>query len=93
MVSYVCDFQCLFLPHPGSAAGRRYLGLKSANLLANALVSSRLDYCDSLLSGIADTDLAKLQRVQNRLAGVVTKSPPFLPQRSTATLPSLVLAL
>ena len=41
------------------------------------LVSSHLDYCNSLLSGIADTDLAKLQRVQNRLARVVTKSPPF----------------
>ena len=34
-------------------------------------------YCNSLLSGIADTDLAKLQRVQNWLARVVTKSPPL----------------
>ena len=38
---------------------------------------SRLDYCNSLVYGIADTDLAKLQRVQNRLTRVVTKSPPF----------------
>ena len=36
-----------------------------------------LDYCNSLLSGVADTDLAKLQSVQNRLAHVVTKSPLF----------------
>ena len=41
------------------------------------LVSSRLDYCNSLLSGIAETDLTKLQRVLNRLARVVTNSPPF----------------
>ena len=40
-------------------------------------MSSRLDYCNSLLSGIAETDLTKLQRVLNRLARVVTKSPPF----------------
>ena len=40
-------------------------------------MSSRLDYCDSFLSGIVKTDLAKLQRVLNRLARVVTKSPPF----------------
>ena len=40
-------------------------------------MSSRIDYCNSLLSGIADTDLAKFQRVQNRLARVMTKSPPF----------------
>ena len=56
---------------------RRHLDLDSAQLLANALVSSRLDYCNSLLSGIAETDLTKLQRVLNRLARVVTKSPPF----------------
>ena len=56
---------------------RRHLDLDSAKLLANARVSSRLDYCNSLLSGIAETDLTKLQRVLKRLAGVVTKSPPF----------------
>ena len=54
-----------------------HLDLDSAKLLANALVSSRFDYCNSLLSGIAETDLTKLQRVLNRLARVVTKSPLF----------------
>ena len=56
---------------------RRRLDLDSAKLLVNALVSSRLDYCNSVLSGTAETDLTKLQRVWNRLAHVVTKSPPF----------------
>ena len=36
---------------------RRHLDLDSAKLLAKALVSSRLDYCNSFLSGIAETDL------------------------------------
>ena len=67
---------------------RRHLDLESAKLLANALVSSRLDYCNSILSGIAETDLTKLQRVLNYLACVVTKSPPFT-RSSTAALPSL----
>ena len=66
---------------------RRYLDLNSATLLANALVSSRLDDCNSLLSGITDTDLVKLQRVQDRLAHVVTKSLPFT--RSVPLLRSL----
>ena len=57
---------------------RRHLDLESAKLLANVLVSSRLDFCNSLLSGIAETDLAKLQRLLNPLAHVVTKSPPFI---------------
>ena len=56
---------------------RHHLDLESTKLLANALVSSPLDYCNSLWSGIAETDLTKLQRVLNRLALVVTKSPPF----------------
>ena len=57
---------------------RRHLDLDSAKLLETALVSSRLDYCNSLLYGIADIDLTRLQRVQNQLAYLVTKSPPFI---------------
>ena len=45
-----------------------YLDLDSAKLLATALVSSHLDYRNSPLYGIADMDVTKLQRVQNRLA-------------------------
>ena len=68
---------------------RRNPDLESAKLVANAPVSSRFDYCNSLLSGIAKTDLTKLQRVLNRLARVVTKSPPFT--RSVPLLHSLHL--
>ena len=46
--------------------------------LATTLASSRLDFCNSFLYSIADTDLTKLQRVRNRLACFVTKSPPFI---------------
>ena len=56
-------------------------------MLANALVSSHLDYCNSTLTGIAETDLTKLQRVLNRLARVVTESPPYT--RSVPLLRSL----
>ena len=66
---------------------RRHLDLDSAILLATALVSSRLDYCNSLLYGIADIDLTRLQRVQNQLARLVTKSPTFT--HSLPLLPSL----
>ena len=66
---------------------RRHLDLDSAKLLASALVSSLFDYCNSLLSGIAETDLTKLQRVLNRLARVVIKSPPCT--RSVPLLRSL----
>ena len=66
---------------------RRLLVLHSAKLLATALVSSRLAYCNSLLYGIADLDLTRFQCVQNRLACLVTKFPPFT--RSVPLLRSL----
>ena len=55
---------------------RRYLSLESAKTLAHAMVTSRLDYCNSLLYGIADKEINRLQRVQNCLARVITRSPP-----------------
>ena len=44
---------------------RRHFDLDGAKLLATAPVSSCLDYCNSLLYGIADIDLTRLQHVQN----------------------------
>ena len=64
-----------------------HLDLDRAKFLANALMSSCLDYCNSLFSGIAVTDLTKLQRILSRLACVVTKSLPFT--RSAPLLRSL----
>ena len=45
--------------------------------VACALVISRLDYCSSVVRGVAGKDLERLQRVQNTLARVVTGSRPF----------------
>ena len=42
-----------------------------------ALVTSKLDYCNSLLHEIPAKDLQKLQHVQNCLARVVTRAPRF----------------
>ena len=59
---------------------RHYLGFDSArllSLLAIALLSSHLSFCNSLWSDTADTDLTRLQHVQNRLTHIVTKFPPF----------------
>ena len=56
---------------------RRFVSLSVAKTTATALVSSRLDYCNSLLYNTANKDIARLQRVQNCLARVVTRSPRF----------------
>ena len=67
------------------------LDLDSAKFLTTALVSSRLDYCNSLLHGIGDIDLTRLQRVQNQLAHPPgDKVPSLYSQYSTASFSSLV---
>ena len=48
-----------------------------AGISLSALVSSRLDYCNSLLYNTANKDIAKLQHVQNCLARAVMHSPLF----------------
>ena len=46
---------------------RRYISLSVANIIATALITSRLDYCN-----IASKDILKLQCVQNCLGMVIT---------------------
>ena len=53
---------------------RSSLTLKAAKTLVHAFVSSRLDYCNSLLYGIGDGLLTKLQTVQNAAARVVKET-------------------
>jgi hypothetical protein len=50
---------------------RSILDTNSAILLANSLVTSRLDYCNSLFYHLPQTSIHRLQRVQNSLARVV----------------------
>ena len=56
---------------------RPLLDLKTSVLLANALVSSRLDYCNSLFLSLTDFELRRLQLVQNSFCRVVTRSSKF----------------
>ena len=52
---------------------RKHLNQETAIMVGNAKVSSRLDYCNSLLYGISKTNIAKLQRVQNALCRTVCR--------------------
>ena len=63
---------------------RHLLPLSAATALANSLVSSKLDYCNSLYSGISQSNLNKLQRIQNSLARVITNTSKY--QHITPTL-------
>ena len=56
---------------------RKSLSLDLAKQIAVALVSSKSDYCNSLFHNMPEKDIARLQRVQNCLARVVTNAPRF----------------
>src|SRR5215469_8660469 len=48
-----------------------FLDYNTAVSLANSLVSSRLDFCNSLLYGLPNSSIRRLQLVQNSLARVI----------------------
>ena len=53
---------------------RGHLTHEATLMAANALVGSRLDYCNSLFRGLSALDLRKLQCVQNSLARIVANT-------------------
>ena len=55
---------------------RRFLDQKTSASLVNALVISRLDHCNSLLIGLPQYKLQKLQKVFNTAARIVTRTRP-----------------
>ena len=56
---------------------RKYLSCQTTKLLVHAFITSKLDYCNSLLYGLPKSHIAKLQRVQNSAARLVMNVPRF----------------
>lgn len=52
---------------------RKYLSVDAATKLVISLVLSRIDYCNSLLSGLPESTTHTLQRVQNNAARLVLR--------------------
>jgi len=71
-VNKVCKAASLGICNIGRI--RKYIGKAESERLVHAFVSSKLDYCNSILYGLQDYQLKKLQRIQNTAARVVCKS-------------------
>ena len=56
---------------------RRHLSEQVAVMVANALVSSRLDYCNSVFRSLTQREWNRLQCIQNSLARIVSNTTRF----------------
>ena len=56
---------------------RKYLTSECTEKLIRAIITSRLDYCNSLLYGVADHHIQKLQRVMNASARLIFCAPNY----------------
>ena len=63
-----CQLRRLGKIHP-------FLSTDAANKLAVSFVLTRSDYCNSLLAGLLDNKLNKLQRIQSYVARIVPRKP------------------
>ena len=70
-IKYLCRILFCQLHRIGKI--RSFLSTDAANKLAVSLILSRLDYCNSLLAGLPDNKLNKLQLIQNHAARLVLR--------------------
>ena len=68
---------------------RRFLDKSTAISLANALVSSRIDYCNSLLDSVSELDMRKLRSVQYSACRIINRVSRFSNERMSPHLKSL----
>ena len=71
-ISHICRSAYLEIRKISSI--RQYLTIQATKTLVSAFVLSKLDYCNSLLSGCPMYQLNKLQKVQNSAARLVLKA-------------------
>ena len=81
-----CDNHVLFNDHVASICKssfyhlcnisyiRKYLSLTTTEILVHAFVSSKLDNCNSLLYGLPNDQVKKLQHIQNAAACLIALS-------------------
>ena len=56
---------------------RRFLSFHSTKAFVHALITSRVDYCNTLLYWLPPTQLNKIQRILNAAARLVCRSPRY----------------
>ena len=84
--SFIC--KTAFLEIRRISAIRRYLTDDAIKTLVVSLVLSCIDFCNSLLAGLSQSLVGKLQRVQNSAARLVVRALPHAVSYTHLTLPT-----
>ena len=80
-ISSVCRESFLALRRLASI--RPYLSERTSARIVAALITSRLDYCNSVLAGLPAEQIGRLQRVQNGAAWLVLEKKKKKTERET----------
>ena len=56
---------------------RKFLDKSACEKLVHAFIMSKLDYCNSILAGLPDAQIHRLQRIQNTAARLVSRTRKF----------------
>ena len=75
LISLTC--RCCFYHFHDLRLIGRYSFLSVAKTIATASITSRFDYCNSIIYSMASIDIAKLRCVLNCLARIITRSSRF----------------
>ena len=72
-ISMVCRSTHFHMRNIGRV--RHLLSYDATAQLIHALISMRLDYCNSLLYNLPKSSISRLQRIQNQAARILTRTP------------------
>ena len=75
-ISSVCKSTYFHLCNIGGI--RNIISNDACAQLIHSLVTVRLDYCNSILYGVPDNSLYRLQKIQNTAARILARLPSFL---------------
>ena len=71
------NLQCWILSSQEHQQNKKNLSKELTESLIHSLITNKLDYCNSLLYGVPNSDLVKLQRIQNAAARLISNSDRF----------------
>jgi hypothetical protein len=72
-ISSICRSSFYYLKNIGAI--RKYLTQDACATLVHSFITSKLDYCNSLLAALPSTETNRLQKIMNTAARIVTRLP------------------